>query len=121
VAETAEGKRVLADSLIAGIGLSAPVWLQELEQWLHWMLLIGGVLLLALRVANALLELWARYRDRSRECGTQSGQMLWSRWRALRSRWRRLRDRKRRAGDGSPVQSDGVPGITHPPDDGAFR
>jgi hypothetical protein len=53
------------DGALSGVALSSPLWLQYLENLLGITMLVGGVLLLAIRIAIA----WKTYKNLDKKKG----------------------------------------------------
>lgn len=49
--------RAIADFGVGGIAVTVPLWLQQLEIWAQAFVLVGGAVLLALRIAGAVRDL----------------------------------------------------------------
>ncbi len=46
-----------AEDIAIGAGaVTAPLWLEPANQWLHFFILCGGLILVAIRIHNALKE-----------------------------------------------------------------
>lgn len=56
----------LPDSVLASGAISSPLWVQWVEQEVGLFLLIGGAILLALRLGYAGHKLWTDIRDRNK-------------------------------------------------------
>lgn len=50
-------KESMTDFGVGGVAVSVPLWLQHLELWAQAFVLIGGAVLLALRLALAVRDL----------------------------------------------------------------
>ena len=56
----------IPDGVLASSALSSPLWLQWVEQEVGLFLLIGGAILLAIRLGYAGHKLWTDIRDRKK-------------------------------------------------------
>ena len=52
------------DAVLAAGALSAPLWIRFLDDGLHVYVLVGGALLLTLRVIQAILEIRKNLKDK---------------------------------------------------------